>query len=74
MTGPDDDRDDWRETQESDQEGYLRFEAARTAELFAKASGHPENAPALERTLLTVAELPIQPERNENQTEFHFAA
>jgi hypothetical protein len=69
----DDDRDDQREMQESDQEGYLRFEAARTAELFAKASGHPENAPAIERTLLTVAELPFQPERNEDQQEL-FAA
>lgn len=57
------------------EEARLRFEAARTAEMFAKAGGHPEAAAGLERALLAVAELPIIPERNTAQPDlFQIAA
>lgn len=59
-----DSRDD-RET-ESD---HLRFEIARVTEWAARHGGHPESAPALERTLLTVAELPTPQERNDDQPD-----
>lgn len=55
-------------------EAWIRHELARAAELAAKTGGHPENQAALERVLLTAAELPPLPERNEMQSELRFAA
>ena len=55
------------------EEGWIRHELARAAELAAKTGGHPEAAGALERALLTVAELPIIPERDDAQPDL-FAA
>lgn len=51
-------------------EGYLRYEAARAAELFARDAA---SARSLERVLLTAAELPVEPERNDDQPDL-FAA
>jgi hypothetical protein len=64
------------EQHDEQQEPWARHELARAAELAAKLGGHPENAPALERTLLIAAGLEYipPPERNDKQTELRFAA
>lgn len=57
------------------EEAYLRHEFARAAADAAKCGGHPEAAAGLERALLTVAELPIIPERDDAQPDlFQHAA
>ena len=61
----------WHEV--ASEEAYIAYEAARVAELCAKAGGHPESAPALERTLLTVAGIDPPRQRNDSQQEL-FAA
>ena len=47
---------DWCHQQNED-EGRVRYELARAAELAATTGGHPEKAPDIERGLLEVAGL-----------------
>lgn len=54
------------------QEAYLRHEAARVADMCARAGGHPEEAERLERELCSAAGLPESP-RNDDQPDL-FAA
>lgn len=51
------------------QDDCLRFEIAKVAAEVAARGRHPESAAPLERILLTAAELPLIPQRNELQTD-----
>lgn len=61
----------WHEVES--EAAYIAHEAARVAALCARAGGHPESAPALERTLLTVAGIDPPSQRNDAQPDL-FAA
>lgn len=57
------------------QEAWAAHEFAKVAALAARMGNHPENAPALERTLCLAAGLPgPEPERNDKQPDLFRAA
>jgi hypothetical protein len=59
---------DWQQHYQME-EAWVRHELARAAELAARTGGHPEAAEGLERVLLTVAELPPIPQRDDAQPD-----
>lgn len=73
MSRPDDGADYEQQDAMLREESWLRHEIARVACECTRCGGHPENAGALERTLLAAAGLPIIPQRDDAQPDL-FAA
>ena len=59
----------WQREEQLRHEAWARHELARAAELAATLGRHPENAAALERVLLTAADLAPLPERDDSQPD-----